>query len=210
MALVLDIETVGQQEEDVPERALDYLKRSVSRDDPDPEELERRYAELVTRFGLDPTTGRVIVIGTRDTETEEECAFVGDEKELLTEFWEWLAGNEPERYVSFSGKRFDVPYLNVRSAIHGLRPKVLIPNDRGTRGRHFDVREALEGHDRHRRGSLDYFCAIFSVPSPKTAMDGERVGAAFAEGRIDEIVRYCLEDCRATAALYEKLAPFYG
>jgi hypothetical protein len=40
-------------------------------------------------------------------------------------------------------------------------------------------------------------------------MDGSLVGSAFAEGRIADIARYCLEDCRATAALYRRLEPFY-
>ena len=210
MALVLDIETVGRAVEEIPERALDYLFRSLERDRPEPQELEKRREEMIARFGLDPTTGRVIVIGLLDTETEEERVFAGeDEKELLTRFWEWLAEHEPERYVTFSGKRFDVPYLNVRSAIHGLRPRVTIPSEPGPRRPHFDVREVLEGNDRRRRGSLDYFCAIFGLPSPKKEMDGARVAAAYAEGRLEEIARYCLEDCRATAALYRRLAPFY-
>lgn len=211
MALVLDIETVGQSIEEIPERALDYLFRGLERDRPEPEELEGRRQDLISRFGLDPTTGRVIVIGLVDTEKEAEHVFSADEeRELLASFWEWLSANEPECYVSFNGKRFDVPYLNVRSAIHGLSPRVVIPSAPLTTRPHFDVREALEGNDRRRRGSLDYFCAVFGVPSPKSEMDGAAVGQAYEEGRLDEIVRYCLRDCRATAAIYEKLAPFYS
>ncbi len=41
-------------------------------------------------------------------------------------------------------------------------------------------------------------------------MDGSLVGQAYAEGRIEEIERYCLADCRATLALYRRLKPFYG
>lgn len=210
MPLVLDIETVGQEEAAIPPRALDYLRRSIERDGPDEVELERRYRELVSRFGLDPTTGRVIVVGTIDSETGEAKSFTGaNEKELLEAFWAWLAVNEPARYVSFNGKRFDVPFLNVRSAVHGLKPRVSIPLELESIRRHFDVREVLEGHDRRRRGSLDYFSAVFGLPSPKQAMDGASVGAFYAEGRLDEIERYCLEDCRATLGLYERLAPFY-
>jgi predicted PolB exonuclease-like 3'-5' exonuclease len=40
-------------------------------------------------------------------------------------------------------------------------------------------------------------------------MDGAKVNDAYAEGRLDDIVQYCLEDCRATAAIYERLAPLY-
>ena len=206
MALVLDIETVGQPAEDVPPRALTYLLRKLERDAPDPEELERRREDLVSRFGLDPTTGRVIVVGTLDTENGEERAFAGDdERRLLETFWAFIEDARPRLLVTFSGRRFDVPYLNVRSAVHRLRPAVPLPSGSD----HFDVREALEAEDRRRVGSLDYFCAIFGIPSPKTELDGTRIGEAYAAGRLDDIVRYCFEDCRATAALFERLDPFF-
>jgi DNA polymerase elongation subunit (family B) len=206
MALVLDIETVGQPAEAIPPRALDYLFRKLERDAPEPEELERRREDLVARFGLDPTTGRVIVAGTLDTETGDERAFAGDDERLLLEaFWEFVEQARPRRLVTFSGRRFDVPYLNVRSAILGLRPAVPLPSGDA----HFDVREALEAEDRRRVGSLDYFCAVFGIPSPKTELDGTRIGEAYAAGRLEDIVRYCFEDCRATAALYERIDPFF-
>ncbi len=209
--LVLDIETVGQAEAEVPDRALDYLKRGLERDRPAPEELDRRYADLVSRFGLDPTTGRIVVIGVVDAESGAEHVFSDDsEAELLARFWAFVAENTPALYVTFNGKRFDVPYLNVRSAFHRLRPSVVIPAEPDTRQPHFDVREVLEGGDRRRRGGLDYFCAVFGIPSPKIEMAGAEVGSAFDEGRLDDIIRYCLSDCRATLALYERLAPFYS
>ena len=77
MALVLDIETVGQSIDAVPERALDYLFRGLERDSPEPEELEKRREDLVSRFGLDPTTGRVIVIGLVDTDKAKPSMFSG-------------------------------------------------------------------------------------------------------------------------------------
>ncbi|HXV60712.1 MAG TPA: ribonuclease H-like domain-containing protein [Vicinamibacteria bacterium] len=204
MDIVLDIETVGQGAEDVPERALEYLFRSLERDQPDPEELERRREDLVSRFGLDPTTGRVVCVGTLDVETSREQAFVeASERALLESFWQWLSDRKPTLLITFNGKRFDVPYLEIRSAIHGIEPGRTLSTIR-----HIDLRQTLEGDERRRRGSLDYFCAIFGIPSPKTELDGSRVEEAFGEGRIEEIARYCLEDCRATAALYKRLKPF--
>jgi hypothetical protein len=208
MAIVIDIETVGQKVEEIPERALDYLLRSIERDAPDPQELERRREDLFSRLGLDPTTGRIVCIGVLDSETAYERTFSqADERELLESFWRWLYGERPTLFVTFNGRRFDVPYLHIRSAIHGIEPVYPIPLGASA---HFDVREILEGDDRRRRGSLDYFCAVFGVPSPKTEMDGSLVGQAYAEGRIRDIERYCLADCHATLALYRRLRPFYG
>jgi hypothetical protein len=210
MAFVLDIETVGQRLDQLPPRAIDYLFRGLERDAPEPNDFEQRKKDLVSRFGLDPTTGRIVCVGVVDTESDFERTFTHvSERDLLASFWEWLAQTKPELVVTFNGKRFDVPYLNVRSAIHGLEPEVVIPAEPGSVSPHFDVREVMEGDDRRRRGSLDYFCAVFSIPSPKAEMDGTLVEAAFAEGRIGDIARYCLADCRATAALYQRLKPFY-
>ncbi len=208
MAIVLDIETVGQSAEEIPERALDYLFRGLERDAPDPGELEKRREDLLSRLGLDPTTGRVVCVGVVDSETSFERTFSHtNEKELLESFWTWLESARPSLFVTFNGRRFDVPYLNIRSAIHAIVPAYPIPLGWSS---HFDVREAFEGDDKRRRGSLDYFCAVFGVPSPKMEMDGTLVGQAYAEGRIEDIERYCLADCRATLALYRRLRPFYG
>jgi hypothetical protein len=209
-AVALDVETVGRKVEEIPERALDYLLKALERDSPPPEELERRRLELFERFGLDPTTGRIVCVGVCGVETAFERAFTDrPEKELLLSFWRWLGKARPELVVTFNGKRFDVPFLNLRSAIHGLEPAVVIPAEPGSRSPHFDVREVLEGDDRRRRGSLDYFCSVFGLPSPKERMDGSLVEQAYGEGRVEDIARYCLSDCRATAALYSRLKPYY-
>jgi predicted PolB exonuclease-like 3'-5' exonuclease len=209
-AVALDVETVGQKVEEIPERALDYLLKGLERDAPPPEELERRRVELVERFGLDPTTGRIVCIGVAGAESAFERAFTdASERDLLASFWRWFAEARPELVVTFNGKRFDVPFLNLRSAIHGLEPAIVIPAEPGSRSPHFDVREALEGDDRRRRGSLDYFCSIFGLPSPKEIMDGSLVEQAWAEGRVEDIATYCLSDCRATAELYLRLKPYY-
>ncbi len=210
MALVLDIETVGQERDELPGRAVDYLMRRLERDKPDEDELARRREELVERFGLDPTTGRVVVIGLLDTETDAEEALTNvEERELLETFWERFAELSPDVYVTFNGKRFDVPYINIRSAIRGVTPTRRLVAERSTTHPHFDVQEVLAANERRRRGNLDYFSAIFGIDSPKETMDGSQVGPAWTAGRVDDIARYCLADCRATAALFEKLKPFY-
>jgi DNA polymerase elongation subunit (family B) len=210
MALVVDIETVGQAPDEIPARALDYLFRSVSRDNPSEDEVEARRRELVERFGLDPTTGRVICIGLVETESGEEKALSHrDEGRLLSSFWQFLEDEKPGRFVTFNGKSFDFPYINIRSAILEVPPTMVLPTGRYTTHPHFDVREVLAGYERHRRGNLDYFCAVFGIPSPKENLSGAEVGRAYREGRLDEIASYCLADCRATAALYERLQAYW-
>jgi 3'-5' exonuclease len=210
MPLVVDIETVGRSVDEIPARALEILFRGLGYPEASEDEIEKRRQEAIERFGLDPTTGRIVCIGLLDSESAREEAYFGtDESVLLTSFWDYLSRTPPDTFVTFNGKSFDFPYINIRSAILEIPPSVPLPMRRYTTRPHFDVREVLAGNERHRRGTLDYFCAIFGIPSPKSDLDGSQVGDAFRDARYEEIARYCLADCQATARLYEKLKAFY-
>jgi predicted PolB exonuclease-like 3'-5' exonuclease len=47
------------------------------------------------------------------------------------------------------------------------------------------------------------------VPSPKDGISGSKVGEFYKAGRLDDIARYCLADCKATGQLYLKLKNYY-
>lgn len=201
--LIVDIETVAQETESIPERALEILL--------DGEDEEARQA-VIDRMGLDPCTGRIICIGVYWLEIGRSRAYCqSEERELLANFWSDLVQLRPTRFVTFNGKSFDFPYINVRSAILNVpAPRdLLLDTRRFATDRHFDVREALTNYDRYRKGTLEFFCEIFGVPSPKEGIDGSKVGEYFKQGRLDEIAQYCLADCKATAKLYERVRPYY-
>lgn len=202
--VVVDIETVGQDSGRLPPRALEILLRDAQTEE-DREQIE-------SRFALDPSTGSIVCIGVYWIEVERSRAYcLGDEVELLSSFWSDLAQIRPTRFVTFNGKSFDFPYIIVRSAILGVpSPRnITLDTRRFATDRHFDVREALTNYDRYRKGTLEYFCEIFGVPSPKGGLDGSRVGEYFSEGRLGEIAEYCLADCRATAELYRRIRPYF-
>ncbi len=56
-------------------------------------------------------------------------------------------------------------------------------------------------------GTLDFWCRQFGIESPKGGFDGSDVGAAYRDGRLGEIARYCVGDARATARLDLRLIP---
>jgi hypothetical protein len=202
--VVVDIETVGQERRRLPPRALEILLRDAESD------ADRE--ELVRRFALDPATGRIVCIGVYWIEVDRSRAYYHrDEMELLANFWSDIAQIRPTRFVTFNGKSFDFPYINVRSAILGVpSPRdLLLDTRRFSTERHFDVREVLTNYDRYRKGTLEFFCQIFGVASPKDGLDGSKVGEFFAQGRMEEIANYCLADCKATAELYRRLRPYF-
>jgi DNA polymerase elongation subunit (family B) len=201
--LIVDIETVGQDIESISPRAREILLNVA-----DDEARDR----VLNTLGLDPCTGKIICIGVYWMELDRERAYCqSDELELLANFWADLVQIRPSRFVTFNGKSFDFPYINVRSAILGVpAPRNLhLDLRRFATDRHVDVRETLTNFDRYKRGTLEYFCEIFGVTSPKDGIDGSKVGECYEQGRLDEIAHYCLADCKATAELYRRIRPYY-
>lgn len=201
--LVVDIETVGQDPETIPARAREILL--------DVETDEERQ-KVLDCLGLDPCTGRIICIGVYWMELEKSRAYCqADERELLANFWNDIGQIRPQRFVTFNGKSFDFPFINIRSAIHGVPvPRDLVLDTRRfSTERHFDVREVVTNYERYRKGTLEFFCAIFGVSSPKNEINGKNVDEYFKAGKLDEIAKYCLGDCKATAQLYLKLKNYY-
>lgn len=121
-----------------------------------------------------------------------------EEAELLRRFWEAVAGF-PRRtlWVTFNGKRFDVPFVEARSAVHGLAPSRsdLIDTYPYRHRPHADLARIWPLHY-----SLDGLCGLLGVPSPKDAFDGSQVAGYVADGRIDAVAAYGERDVVATYA----------
>jgi DNA polymerase elongation subunit (family B) len=214
---VIDIETVGAPWSSLDEKTREYLL-GRARTDGEKEAVPRR-------LGLSPGTGRIIVIGMLNVSNGKGGVFVegrnkgwvdsgpegfvrydGDEKEMLEEFWRML-GSNARRIVTFNGRGFDGPYLMIRSALHGVRPSMNLVGYRFALDPHCDLAEVISFFGATRQNfSLDYWCRRFGITSPKEeGLDGSLVQNYYEDGRLDEIVDYCVRDVIATAALYERL-----
>lgn len=216
---VVDIETVGAPWSTLDEKTREYLQGRAS--------SEAEKEAVSHRLGLDPGTGRVIVIGMQNITANKGGMFVegksrgwidggpsgfkrfdGDEREMLTEFWRML-GSNAGRVVTYNGRQFDGPYLMLRSAMLGVAPSMNLAGYRYSMRPHCDLAEVLTFHGATRpMYSLDYWCRRFGITSPKEeGLDGSRVQEYYDTGRIQDIVEYCARDVIATAQLYERLEP---
>jgi DNA polymerase elongation subunit (family B) len=191
---------------------------------------EAEAEEEKRRGALSPFTGRIVVIGVVNVDTGRSCALFevpgqtevitkrdgdrtfisGTEAQILEKFWEFLAPDD--RFISFNGRQFDGPFLMIRSAIHGVRPRRDLVGKRYQFHPNCDLREVLnfQGtvNSRQMRFNLDLACKAFGVTSSKSdGMDGRAVETLYRAGRYEDIANYCLEDVRATSELYLKLAP---
>jgi predicted PolB exonuclease-like 3'-5' exonuclease len=219
--LVIDIETVGIPWEEHDPYVREYLIKGLS--DGDAEETRRA-------GGLSPFRGRVVTIGVINIDDGRSCALYlvpgqrdlkiervgartfisGSEKQILERFWTFF--DSDARFISFNGRQFDGPFLLIRSAINGVIPKRDLVGYRYGFHPNCDLREALNffgtTNSRQFKFNLDLACKAFGVETSKSeGVDGRSVETWFRAGRYREIADYCLEDVRATAELYEKVAP---
>lgn len=231
--LVFDIETVGEDFDALDGTSQDVLTRWIKRDAESGENYTAALEDLKNGMGFSPLTGEIVAIGIRDVERkkgavyfqaspkgkeqsfeEGDCKFeVMTEKEMLQRFWEVV--EKYDTFVTFNGRAFDVPFLMVRSALHGIRPsKNLLANRylnyHPSNARHIDLLDQLTFYGAMRKkGSLHLWCRAFGIESPKAqGVDGDDVKALYEHGKSDDIARYNARDLQATAELYGRYVDF--
>jgi hypothetical protein len=115
---------------------------------------------------------------------------------LLSRFWQAI-GRFPQnvRWVTFNGKRFDVPFLTARSTRNRIAPlrKDILDTYPYNHRPHSDLSLLWPQYY-----SLEDLCEHVGMNSPKSEMDGSRVATAVEEGRIEDVARYGKRDVVAT------------
>lgn len=211
--LVFDIETVPAVDPaELPEAIAKNLQRSAER---------WHEGDESKVMGLSPYFGKVVslAIGDGDKPPDEQIIHVltvapelatglptwirpMSEADLLRSFWH--LANHAELVVSYNGRGFDVPFLQVRSLVHDIPARVDLMSRPHSLRPHLDLYRLL-GQGRAGSTSLDVVCWALGIPSPKTHMDGSQVGPAYARGEIEAIAEYNAADVRATIAVYQQV-----
>lgn len=145
------------------------------------------------------------------SETEENNFIFKPMSELgmLQSFWQ--GASHYNKFVSFNGRSFDVPFLMIRSAVHKIRPsKNLMTNRYLTyqphNVQHIDLLDQLAFYGAVRRkGNLHLYCQTFGIKSPKAeGITGDDVGRLYKEGEYEKIAKYNSWDLIATVELYKR------
>jgi hypothetical protein len=229
MALVFDIETVGEEFDRLDETTKNSLTRWIKREaGNDKEKYNAYFTDLKEGLGFSPLTGKIVAIGVYDTlknkgvvyfqapdvieEEYKEAGFLFkpmEEKEMLENFWQGVKNYK--EFVSFNGRQFDVPFLIIRSAINKIRPSLNLMSNRYLKFqnygvKHIDLQDQLAFYGAVRRkGNLHLYCNAFSIRSPKAeGVSGDDVGRLFKNREYRQIAEYNSWDLIATAELYER------
>lgn len=232
MALIFDIETIGKEFENLDQVTQANLTRWIKKDAFDNnEKYDALLDDLKNGMGFSPLTGEIVVLGVYDTDRNEGVVYYqapdtgaqiereenitykpATEKEMLNLFWQ--GATKYKEFVSFNGRTFDVPFMMMRSAVHGIRPSLNLMRNRYLNNnqeiKHIDLLDQLSFYGAvRRRGSLHLFCELFNIKSPKTlGITGDDVGRLFKERQYKKIAEYNSWDLIATWELFEKWKQF--
>jgi hypothetical protein len=140
-----------------------------------------------------------------------------EEPDLLSRFWPMF--DRCQTLVTFNGRGFDLPVLELRALKHGLSlPRYFAAGQgrstyRGSRyndSYHFDICDYLSNFGAvYRRGSLDALAKLVGLPG-KYTIAGEDVEYLFRQSRLKEINQYCMTDAMQTYLLFLRVELLRG
>lgn len=226
--LIFDIETIGENFDELDITTQEALIRWIKKESSNEEDYRIALEDLKNGLGFSPLTGQIVAIGVLDYNLNKGVVYfqspgqnIGEseengiifkpmaEKEMLENFW--LGAQKYQEFISFNGRGFDVPFLMIRSAVHGIRPTKDLMRGRYlyqqlNEAKHIDLLDQLTFYGAVRRkGSLHLWSRAFGITSPKAqGVTGDDVGRLFKEGKFLEIAKYNVGDLLATRELYKR------
>jgi 3'-5' exonuclease len=121
------------------------------------------------------------------------------EAEFLAGTWDRLAGSA---LVTFHGKGFDIPVLELRSLKHAVPiPGWFAARHAGVILEHHDLKEILSAHGAAPAAPLDLYAKLVGLPG-KEGVAGADVQDLYAQGALGRIAAYCMTDVVQTFLLF--------
>jgi predicted PolB exonuclease-like 3'-5' exonuclease len=136
------------------------------------------------------------------------------EEGLVREFWRRAEGF-PGCFVTFNGRRFDFPVLELAAMRYGIAAPAYFAEDQSPRSRHaperhLDLCDFLTNYGAvGLRGGMDLLSKMIGMPG-KDGMSGGMVQDYFDAGRLNEIHRYCRSDVIQTYFLFLRVQLIRG
>lgn len=168
-------------------------------------DIETKKKKQIDEMGLSPMFNMICCAGWADYNGDTGAFMLQDEtqeaeKDLLIKFWEKLSGYD--HFVGFNSRAFDLRCMLLHGMAYSLRPGVNIDKGKYNRGNHTDLRLVLAGEDRFATGKLDSFAKRFLGESKTAGIDGAMIQDYWDMGLHNDIMVYCIDDCRLTMGLF--------
>jgi predicted PolB exonuclease-like 3'-5' exonuclease len=114
--------------------------------------------------------------------------------EIVKIFWQGIAHYHRAKLVTFNGRRFDMPLLELAAFRHGIPARDYFQSSRNRFNGPIDLCDWLSNFGAcYLEGGLNLLAKLIGLPG-KNEMTGEQVYPAFRAGKFQEINDYCLCD----------------
>ena len=219
--LFIDIETISQFKDFhlLPDRLKPFwikkaknVIKDINIDDPDTiNQSYKNKAAIYAEFG------KILCISigflSKKGELRIKTLTHNDEKVLLTDLRELLEKHYFDKNQHFicghNVREFDIPYICRRMIINNIAlPSIFDIMSKKPWQTEFilDTMDLWRFGDYKSYTSLDLLCALFDIESPKSDLDGSRVGKAYyEENRLGDILKYCAMDVQSSVFVLLKL-----
>ena len=190
----------------------------------DPAKIAAKQTEARSKLGMNPLTAMACCGGWYAS--DEDCGYImmqdagnvnsQDHKyfkavaeiKFLRDYWNRLA--EYDILIGFNCFSFDSRILLLRSAVYNIEIPFRFDRKKySSSGNHIDLRGVLTDWGTFEAGKLDFFLNMFGLGGKTEGMDGSMVQDYWNEGLHDEIGKYCLQDCKATFQLFQKIKRYF-
>lgn len=225
--LIIDIETVGENFDDMDDISKEILTHWIKNSSKDDEEYLGALNEIKTGLGLSPLTGEIVAIGVLDYERDQGVVYYQSpevkavetkegkfkfkpmmESEMLENFWQGMQNYD--EIITFNGRAFDIPFIIARSAKWQVEITKDLMSNRYIESqkygvKHIDLYDQLSYYGAvKRQGGLHMWCRLLGIKSPKAeGVDGDDVKNLFQNQEYLKIAQYNTRDLVATKELYD-------
>jgi predicted PolB exonuclease-like 3'-5' exonuclease len=135
-------------------------------------------------------------------------------KEIVHQFWKGVALYPRAKLVTFNGRGFDMPLLELAAFDHGISARDYFASSRNRfQGNHLDLFDWLTNYGAFRLvGGLNMMAQRGDTPRGcgKLGVDGSQVHALYKEGRQREINEYCMFDTLDTYFVFLRTRVMLG
>jgi uncharacterized protein YprB with RNaseH-like and TPR domain len=152
--------------------------------------------------GLDPSeNGFVTCICTLNVDTQEKKSFVinstHNEKELIHNFWQYIASINRCFLIGFNSNGFDLPYLIHRSIVRNEKIPMFV---------NLDLRKIVNSYfisyESKVKGNLAYWATVLGIQ--QSTENGAQMVTYFLQGKYKEIEEHCKEDVEVEYELFKR------
>ncbi|MFN4257856.1 MAG: 3'-5' exonuclease [Gemmataceae bacterium] len=115
-------------------------------------------------------------------------------REITRKFWQGVNCYPKAKLVTFNGRAFDMPLMELAAFRYGCGARDYFQNSRNRYNGHIDVLDWMANYGAFRlAGGLDLMSKMLGKPG-KMSMSGDQVYTLYQEGKWQEINDYCMFD----------------